>query len=36
MELRTEPLSQIQVLTCSHIKPVLPPTSANWFTLTTW
>lgn len=36
MELRTEPWSQIQVPTCRHIKPVLPSTSANWFTLTTW
>lgn len=36
VELRTEPWSQIQVLTCRHIKPVLPSTSANWFTLTTW
>lgn len=35
-ELRTEPQSQIPVLTCSHIKPVLPSTSANWFTQPTW
>lgn len=35
-EPRIEPLSQIPVLTCSHIKPVLPSTSANWFTQPTW
>lgn len=30
--LRTEPQPQIPALTCGHIKPVLPPTPANWFT----